>query len=314
MSSCRSGRARLAPVRRPLVRAHNAKIALQRLLCNCFFAIYLHRCFASCSQLRPRDDLPVRHREPAVRASPPTARHAAADAARARPGCARPLPRASPANADCEHARLPTCCPTTRDRRRRRSSRAMRWSSRRSNPASRAQAFSRRPASGSPPLLRCTRSYRSSHASSPGKQRVPERARVVDVARGDDSAGLRHAPHLAQHGHRVGDVLEGLVGVHDVEACRRRTAARRRRRPRTRGSGARARRSRVAMTSAAASSPTTRPGATRSANSTVIVPGPQPTSSSDQPRREVRRRGRRRSSRSCARCATCSTLSWWPWV
>ncbi len=68
-----------------------------------------------------------------------------------------------------------------------------------------------------------------------------------------------------------------------------------------------------AITSAEASSPTTRPGARRSANSTVIVPGPQPTSRRDSPAASW-------GSRYAAELAIVrqvwlfSTLSWWPWV
>ena len=46
--------------------------------------------------------------------------------------------------------------------------------------------------------------------------------------------------------------------------------------------------------------PPTRPGATRRAMSIVIVPGPQPTSSTSAPGHQVGRRGRRPSCRPCA--------------
>ena len=49
----------------------------------------------------------------------------------------------------------------------------------------------------------------------PGK---PEEPPVVPVSRGDDAARPADPPHLGQRGHRVGQVLQHLVRVHDVES------------------------------------------------------------------------------------------------
>ena len=67
-----------------------------------------------------------------------------------------------------------------------------------------------------------------------GVGRVPGERGVVAVARGDHAAGLADAAHLAQRADRIGQVLQHLVRVHDVERCRRRSRARRRRRCGTR--------------------------------------------------------------------------------
>src|SRR5205823_12284592 len=45
----------------------------------------------------------------------------------------------------------------------------------------------------------------------------PGRGGVVDVADGDQATGPADAGHLAERGDRVGEVLQHLVGVHDVE-------------------------------------------------------------------------------------------------
>ncbi len=50
-----------------------------------------------------------------------------------------------------------------------------------------------------------------------GQRRVPGEAVVVAVAGRHDPARPAHPAHLAQRRHRVGDVLEHLVGVHHVE-------------------------------------------------------------------------------------------------
>ena len=86
-----------------------------------------------------------------------------------------------------------------------------------SNPARCAQDSSRRPASGSPPLARAAAEYSAIQRSSARKLREPGEPRVVGVTGGDDAARLAHPPHLAQRLHRVGHVLQHLVGVHDVE-------------------------------------------------------------------------------------------------
>ena len=87
-------------------------------------------------------------------------------------------------------------------------------------------------------------------------------ARVVAVARGDDAAGLADAPHLAQRADRVGEVLQHLVRVHDVERVVGEVE-------RVHVGGARTRRCRLpaafarplaAIASADASMPITRPG------------------------------------------------------
>ena len=70
-------------------------------------------------------------------------------------------------------------------------------------------------------------------ASLPGKlavERQPARQRrmvgipghrgVVGIASRHDAARPAHPAHLAQRGDRIGQVLQHLVGVHDVEAVR----------------------------------------------------------------------------------------------
>ena len=49
--------------------------------------------------------------------------------------------------------------------------------------------------------------------------RIPGHRRVVGVAGGDDPLGAGAAPPLPQGGDGVGEVLEDLVGVHDVEGA-----------------------------------------------------------------------------------------------
>ena len=151
-----------------------------------------------------------------------------------------------------------------------------------------------------------------------------------DRARGSGPAALaaRTCPRSRRRGQRRCRRASRRGAIHEEPALDRRGAG---------GSGARARCRRCrrrrgaayaspttnsagepsarafSMTSAAASSPTTRPGARRSANSAVIVPGPQPTSSRASP-------GPRCGSRYAAEFAivrqVCdfSTLSWWPCV
>ena len=51
-----------------------------------------------------------------------------------------------------------------------------------------------------------------------GQFGVPDGAGVVDFAHCDDAAGLDHPAELAQDLHRLGEVLENLVDMHDVEA------------------------------------------------------------------------------------------------
>ena len=51
-----------------------------------------------------------------------------------------------------------------------------------------------------------------------GIRRVPGHRRVVGVADGDQAAGAADPAHLDQGGDRIGQVLQHLVGVHDVEA------------------------------------------------------------------------------------------------
>jgi len=46
---------------------------------------------------------------------------------------------------------------------------------------------------------------------------VPDEPAVVGVARRHDSARPAHPPHLPQRLHRIGDVLQHLVGMDDVE-------------------------------------------------------------------------------------------------
>ena len=149
-----------------------------------------------------------------------------------------------------------------------------------------------------------------------GRLRVPGHAGVVGVPDRDDAAGPRDPVHLPQRGDGVGEVLEDLVGVHDVErvVLERELVGvgdleRHVRRAGVRGSllgdlddGGR----RVH----ADDRPT---GASRAARSIVTDPGPQPTSSS-------RESGTRAASRYAAefsavrqRCER-STDSWCPCV
>ena len=48
----------------------------------------------------------------------------------------------------------------------------------------------------------------------------PGESGVVAVARGHDPVGLAHPAHLAQRCYWIAEVLQDLVGVHDVEAVR----------------------------------------------------------------------------------------------
>ena len=146
--------------------------------------------------------------------------------------------------------------------------------------------------------------------------RVPAEHAVDAVARRDDALRPADASHLAQRGDGIGDVLQHLVRVHDVERrvgmlervdvtdCELDVAH-------VVASAAEAAAS--AMTSADASMPSTEAGATRRAMSSVMVPGPQPTSSTDAP-------GIKRDARYAAELSTvrqrCErrTLSSWPWV
>ncbi len=141
--------------------------------------------------------------------------------------------------------------------------------------------------------------------------RVPGHGRVVGVAHRDQAARPGHPRHLAERSHRVDEVLQHLVGVHHVERRVREVERVDVARRRTTGSSGRARRPRSAPRSsgcAERSRPTTRPGATRSARSAVIVPGPQPTSSSARP---GARCGRRYAAEFSADRQVCerSTLS-----
>ena len=138
--------------------------------------------------------------------------------------------------------------------------------------------------------------------------RPPRERRVVGVARGDHSPGPRHPGHLAQRRDRVGDVLQHLVGVHHVEL-------------------AVVERQCVNVTDAYVDAGRPCPRDRRRllvhlerddlghelARSAVIVPGPEPTSSSRWP-------GARCGSRYAAELAAVrlrwdrSTDSEWPWV
>ena len=53
-------------------------------------------------------------------------------------------------------------------------------------------------------------------AVQPGVGRVPGHGRVVGVAHADDAVRAADAQHLPQRRDRVGEVLQHLVGVHDV--------------------------------------------------------------------------------------------------
>ena len=143
----------------------------------------------------------------------------------------------------------------------------------------------RRPASGSPPLARATVRYRSSQRRG-GRGGAPGDRGVVGVPGGHHTARPAHAPHLPQRRDRIGQVLEDLVGVHDVE-----------------GAVVEGERVHVADLegdrSAASSAAWPRPGDTSvarrrrppgparpaAARSRVIVPGPHPTSSTACPGR-----------------------------
>ncbi len=143
-------------------------------------------------------------------------------------------------------------------------------------PAARAHESSRRPAWGSPSLSVGHGVVEREPLVEFRQRREPGERAVVAVAGGDQTGD---AAHLAQRPHRVGDVLQDLVGVHDVEfpvLVRQRVHVGHRegdvRRPR-RSASARARSSSPGPISVAVT------WATRAARSAVMVPGPQPTSS-----------------------------------
>ena len=50
------------------------------------------------------------------------------------------------------------------------------------------------------------------------KPRKPDEAGVVGVARRDDSTRPAHSPHFPQRLHGIGDVLQHLMGVDNIEA------------------------------------------------------------------------------------------------
>ena len=144
--------------------------------------------------------------------------------------------------------------------------------------------------------------------------RVPAHAVEIGVAGGDDASGLGHPPHFPQRGHRVGEVLQDLVGMDDVEAFVlevqvinvaghepgvRRAALR----------GQRARRGRSTLPSGPARSP---PGPTSAAKSQVMLPG-------RSRRRATNSRGQVREDNAaefspCATRGRGRTDSWWPCV
>jgi hypothetical protein len=84
-------------------------------------------------------------------------------------------------------------------------------------PAARAHLSRKRPASASAPLRAVTWWYKSIHRSRRGSSGGPGERRVVAVADGEQASGLEYAPHLGERRHRIREVLEHLVCVHDVE-------------------------------------------------------------------------------------------------
>lgn len=120
-----------------------------------------------------------------------------------------------------------------------------------------------------------------------GVGRVPGHRRLVRVARRDDPAGTADPQHFPQPGDGITEVLEHLVGVHDVEgvagcvegvdvADREGDIA---------AAGLGDQHTGVVERAGARSIPRTRPGATRAPISRVMVPGPHPTSRTSVPGR-----------------------------
>ena len=116
--------------------------------------------------------------------------------------------------------------------------------------------------------------------------RIPGHRGIVRVACRDQTARPRDPPHLAQDGDRIGHVLEHLVCVDDVER-----AVGKGERGRignlehdvARVGGGRGLSGRVDRPPPPRRCRSARAGATMSARSMVMVPGPHPTSSSDRP-------------------------------
>ena len=85
------------------------------------------------------------------------------------------------------------------------------------SPAACAHDSSRRPASGSAAVAPRHPVVQVEPPVEPGVGRERHEGAVVDVADGDHPAGAAHAGHLPQRGDRIGQVLQHLVGVDDVE-------------------------------------------------------------------------------------------------
>ena len=119
---------------------------------------------------------------------------------------------------------------------------------------------------------------------------VPPEGAIVAVARRDQPTRLAHSLHLAERANGIGEMLEHLMRVHDVERVvvdvESGDVADRELDVRTAAGVA----ARLLDTSADTSTPRTRPGATRRPMSDVIVPGPHPRSSTLLPgaRRDAR--------------------------
>ena len=183
------------------------------------------------------------------------------------------------------------------------------------NPASRAHAFSRRPAAGSPVDRPVHPQIDVEPLIERRQPRVPDDALVVDIAHRDHATGRQHAAELAQRVDRAREVLQHLMGVDDVvsePSGRSRAYASPttnvdvRRRPR---SAARAE-ALCDDVGRGIHAPSRGLGRRARARSTVIVPGPAP----DVEQRLARAEGA--ASRYAAEFATVrhscdrSTLSW----
>ena len=149
---------------------------------------------------------------------------------------------------------------------------------------------SRRPPSGSPPLWPGHPAVEVEPDVEPGVGRIPGEAGVVTVAGGHQPAGAADPAHLGQGADRIGQVLEHLVGVDDVEGGVGEVEVRRRRPRRSArwraGTSAAVARAR-SMTAAALSTPTTWPGPEAPGQVDGDGPGPQPTSRMSRPGAEA---------------------------
>ena len=84
-------------------------------------------------------------------------------------------------------------------------------------PAACAQARSRRPAAGLAPVRTGDLPVQLHPSVERRRVGVPDGRSDVHVPRGHDAAGPRHTAHLRESRYRIGQMLEDLMGVHDIE-------------------------------------------------------------------------------------------------